>query len=139
MNGKHIRPITPVVKPADQNQVVVEPKATTTGGGLRKVGIGVGAAGAVLGGLGIYFAMVSANKSNEIDGYTGTWDAEHMGIQSEGERAEKRAWLCGGLGVGAMIAGGVMYVIGGPKAVESNSVTLVPTRGGAAVGWSTRF
>jgi hypothetical protein len=41
--------------------------------------------------------------------------------------------------VAAAIAGGVMFAIGGPKTTEASRVTVVPTNGGAAIGWAGSF
>lgn len=112
---------------------------TSSGGGLRKIGIGVGAAGVVLTGVGVYFAMSSASKADELDGYTGEWGQAQMDLESSGKSAARNGWIFGGLGLAAIAAGGVMIAIGGPKAVETSTVAVVPTRGGAAFGWSMKF
>ena len=85
------KPVGQVEAPPPDDEPVDEPEPTTTGGGMRKIGIGIGAVGIVLGGA----AMA--------------------------------------------VAGGVMFAIGGPKAVETSSVSVVPTKGGAAFGYSFRF
>jgi len=119
------------------NPAITGPR--TTGGGLRKVGIGVGAAGVVLTGIGIYFALDSGSKSDELSGHTGEWTQEQEDLVDAGKRSEKLAWITGGFGAAALIAGGVLYVVGGPKQAESSQVSIAPTRGGAAVGWSFSF
>ena len=111
----------------------------TTGGTLRLVGIGVGGAGVVMIGAGVYFALGARSASNEIDGYTGEWGTDQQAIQDRGEKKQKNALIFGGIGVAAAIAGGVMFAIGGPKPTESSTVTIVPTSGGAAVGWAGQF
>jgi hypothetical protein len=111
----------------------------TTGGGMRKIGIGVGAAGAVLTGIGIYFAIDSGSKADEVDGHTGEWTQKEQDIQDAGKRSAKLAWITGGVGAAALIAGGVMFVIGGPEHAETSQVSIAPTRGGAAFGYSFRF
>lgn len=112
---------------------------TTSGGGLRMVGIGVGGAGVVMIGVGVYFALGARSAANEIDGYTGEWGPDQRAIEDRGQRKQKNAFIFGGIGVAAAIAGGVMFAIGGPKTTEASSVTIVPTSGGAAVGWAGRF
>jgi len=47
-------------------------------------------------------------------------------------------WVFGGVGVAAIAAGAVMYVVGGPK-VEASGVTIAPTRSGVIAGWTYRF
>lgn len=156
-----------IVKPADKPPVITRPPEKTpvadtsttvassseeepepdredepeepTGGGLRKVGIGFGVGGVVLGGAAIYFALDSGSAADDNDKYIGEWGQEQIDIEKRGERSAMLAWITGGVGVAAIAAGSVMFVIGGPKAAESSSVAIVPTRGGAAVGWSFRF
>lgn len=139
-------------KPDEASQEVAQPDTdpdvgdgeqvdapTSSGGGLRKIGIGVGALGAVLGGVAIYFALDSKSAADENAAWTGEWDQEHMDIEARGESSASRAWIFGGVGVAAIAAGAVMFAIGGPKAAETSSVSVVPTRGGAAVGWAFAF
>ncbi|NVB85741.1 MAG: tetratricopeptide repeat protein [Kofleriaceae bacterium] len=112
----------------------------TTGGGMRKIGIGVGAAGVVLAGVGVYFALDAGKKADDLDGYMGEWGQEQIDLESKGQRSEKLAYVMGGVGLAAIVAGGVMVAIGGPKATaETSTVSVAPTRGGAAVGWAFRF
>ncbi len=86
----------------------------SSGGGLRKIGIGVGALGVVLGGVGIYFALDSKSAADENAAWTGEWDQKHMDIEARGESSAQRAWIFGGVGVAAIAAGAVMFAIGGP-------------------------
>lgn len=137
-------PVETVGQPADgagaaapQPPVDDGPDETSSGGGLRKIGIGVGAAGVLLGGVAVYFALDSSSAASDLDGYAGEWGSEQMDLETRGERSAKLGWIFGGVGIAAIVAGGVMYAIGGPKATaEASSVAVVPTRGGASVGWS---
>jgi hypothetical protein len=144
--------VTPVTPPVESKPVVVaqkpEPVAptqpvdtgeTTTGGGLRKVGIVVGGAGVVMGGLAIYFALDASSAASDLDGYQGEWGQEQIDLEAKGERSATLGKVLGGVGIAAIAAGGVMFAIGGPKAVESSGVAIAPTRGGAAFSWSARF
>ncbi len=117
----------------------VDSGETTTGGGLRKVGIVVGGAGVVMGGLAIYFALDASSAASDLDGYTGEWGQEQIDLEAKGERSATLGKVLGGVGIAAIAAGGVMFAIGGPKSVESSGVAIAPTRGGAAFSWSTRF
>lgn len=76
-----------------------EPVPTTRRGGLRKAGIGVGVAGAVLGGVGIYFALDSASAASSLDGYMGEWGQEQIDLEARGERSAKLGWVMGGIGI----------------------------------------
>jgi len=145
--GKPVdKPTEPIKKGPDVGQAggegevdQSEPTSTTTGGGLRKVGIGVGALGVVLGGVGIYFALDSKSISDELSGFDTEWGDEEVALEAKGKRSARLGWILGGTGIAAIVAGGVMFAIGGPKATEASSVAIVPTRGGAAVGWSFKF
>jgi tetratricopeptide (TPR) repeat protein len=111
----------------------------TTGGGLRKIGIGVGAAGVLVGGLAIYFALDSGKQADLNANYVGEWTDEQIAIEKHGKRSATAAWINGSISIAAIAAGTVMFVIGGPKATESSGVAVVPTRGGAAASWSFTF
>jgi len=115
----------------------VSTTTTTTGGGLRKIGIGVAAAGVLFGGASIYMAIDSKNAAHDLDGYTGEWGPTQMHIEHRGQRSALLGWVFGGLGAAAAIAGGVMIAIGGPKEVAA--VSVAPTHGGVQVGWSWQF
>jgi tetratricopeptide (TPR) repeat protein len=127
-----------VAQPLPEEPVDV-PEPTTTGGGLRKLGIGVGIAGVVVGGAGVYFALDSRSASNELDGYQGPWGEEEVDLEARGKRSATLGWVFGIGGAAAIVAGGVMFAVGGPKAVETNAVSLVPTNGGGQLSWSHRF
>jgi tetratricopeptide (TPR) repeat protein len=116
----------------------VDTVTTTTGGGLRKIGIGVGAAGIVTVGVGVFFGLKASKDSNLLDGFHMEWGPDQQAIQDRGERRNKLFLVFTGVGAAAAIAGGVMFAIGGPK-TETNHVTIAPTKGGAAVGWAGRF
>lgn len=131
-------PVTPKPEPVTPTQPV-DSGETTTGGGLRTVGIVVGGAGVVMGGLAIYFALDASSAASDLDGYKGEWGQEQVDLEAKGERSATLGKVLGGVGIAAIAAGGVMFVIGGPKAVESSGVAIAPTRGGAAFSWSTRF
>jgi len=154
------KPITPVVtKPdttnagtpgptvaqgGDASQPKSQPEPVdngpqTTGGGLRKIGIGVGAAGVMLIGVGAYFGISARRASSDLDGYTGEWGPDQVKLEERGKKHQKNMFISGGIGLAAAIAGGVMFAIGGPKATESRSVTIVPTSDGAAIGWAGSF
>jgi hypothetical protein len=137
------KPVVAAPPPVAQVEPVhtepVDGGPTTTGGGLRKVGIGVGIAGVVLGGVGIYFALDSNKASSDLDGFSGPWGQEQIDLEAQGKRSATLGWVFGISGVAAVAAGGVMFAIGGPKAGETSSVSVVPTRGGGQLTWSHRF
>lgn len=145
------KPVTPITTtPPTKPDVVVaqaqqlppeqpiDTSPTTTGGGLRKIGYVVGGAGVVVTAAGIYFALDASSKASDLDGYMGEWGQEQIDLEASGKSSATMGKVFTGLGVAAVVAGGVMYVIGGPKSVETG-VAIAPTRGGAAIGWSTQF
>ena len=136
---KPVAPPPVVAQPTQQEEPVDQPEATTSGGGMRKIGIGVGIAGVVLGGVGVYFALDSGSASSDLDGFQGPWGDEQVDLEARGKRSATLGWVFGVSGAAALVAGGVMFAIGGPKAVESSSMSVIPTKGGGAVTWSHRF
>lgn len=135
------KPKTDVAQVTEPKPEPEEPVDTpeTSGGGLRKIGIGVGAAGVLVGGLAIYFALDSGKQADLNANYTGEWGPDQMEIEKHGKRSATAAWINGSISIAAIAAGTVMFVIGGPKATESSGVAIVPTRGGAAASWSFAF
>jgi hypothetical protein len=134
------KPVVVAQKPEPQQPVEpVDSGPTTSGGGLRKVGYIVGGAGVVMTGVGIYFALDASSTASDLDGYMGEWGQEQIDLEASGKNSATMGKVFTGLGVAAVVAGGVMYVVGGPKSVESSGVAIAPTRGGAAMSWSLRF
>jgi len=127
------RPPDPVPPPA-----VVPPPPAHTASTMRKAGVVVGIAGVVSGGIAVYFATDVSSKSSELDGYEGEWGAKQDQLEADAKRSEKLAWGLGITGVTGISLGVALYVMGGASA-ESSSVAVVPTRGGARVGWTVRF
>jgi hypothetical protein len=65
---------------------------------------------------------------------------DHIELEARGASAARRSRGALGIwGAAAVVAGGVMFAIGGPKAVETSSVSLIPTNGGGQFTWSRRF
>lgn len=127
------RPPDPVAPPP----VVAPPPAHKTST-MRKAGVVVGIAGIVSGGVAVYFASDVSSKSSELDGYEGEWGAKQDALEADAKRSEKLAWGLGITGVTAISLGVALFVMGGAPA-EASSVAVVPTRGGAQVGWTVRF
>lgn len=105
----------------------------------KLAGIGVGAVGIVLEGVAIYFALDSKNQSDALNGYTGEWTQTQTDIESKGKSDTKNAFVLGGVGAAAIIAGGVLYYLGASAHATESSVAVVPTHGGAAVAYGFRF
>jgi hypothetical protein len=106
---------------------------------MRKIGFGVGGAGVVMVGLGVVFGIGAKNATKNLDGYMGEWTPVQQKLEDHGKRDQMLAIVLTSAGAAAVIAGGVMIAIGGPKPTESSTMTIVPTSGGAAIGWAGRF
>lgn len=106
--------------------------------GMRKAGVIVGIAGVMSSGVAVYFARDVGSKSDVLDDYRGEWGATQDALEADAKRSEKLAWGLGIGGVGAIGVGIALFVLGGAS-TESSGVAVVPTRGGAQVGWSVTF
>jgi len=103
-------------------------------GTVRVAGIVTAIAGAAFAGTGAYFAYDARAAQHDVEDLFargGVWDAELE------ERGKRSSWLAIGFFVGAggaIAAGTVMYVVGGPREVviESNN-------GRTAVSWRGSF
>ena len=82
------------------------------------------------------FALQGKSKASDAENVA-TWDQHAMDLQSAGQRDNKLAWGFGIAGGAAIAAGVVLYVTGGASA--EHGVAIVPTRGGAQVGWAHSF
>ena|SRR6266850_2241403 len=103
---------------------------------MRKLGIGVGVAGVVAGGVGLLFAHKGSTLASENQN-TPAWDPIAKSRENDGKRANTLAWAFGGTGLALAIAGGVMFALGGHS--QEHAVALAPTSGGATVAWGFRF
>jgi tetratricopeptide (TPR) repeat protein len=114
-----------------------EPPATErSSNSRRQIGLIVGIAGVVAEGGAVLFALQGSSKANDAQNVA-TWDQHAMDLQSAGQRDNKLAWGFGIAGGAAIAAGVVLYVTGGASA--EHGVAIVPTRGGAQVGWAHSF
>jgi tetratricopeptide (TPR) repeat protein len=115
------------------------PHASAPGNGKRVAGYILGGAGVGMTAVGIYFGLAARSQSKQLDGYKGEWGPKQNGIQQKGQRDARLGWTFDGVGVAAIAAGIVLYVIGGHHAAESPGVSVVPTTGGAELAWGTSF
>jgi tetratricopeptide (TPR) repeat protein len=134
---------TPVeTKPADTTPV--ETKAETmpppppepSSGGHRTLGLALAIAGGVFEGGAVYFALDGKSKADDVAKAT-AWTQHTKDLQSAGQRDNKLAIGFGVVGAAALVTGVVFLVTGG-HATENN-VAIIPTAGGAQVGWSGSF
>jgi len=112
------------------------PPAREASSGHRGLGLILGASGIALEGGALVFALLGRSAEGEVEKAT-MWTPHDSELQSAGERDNKLAWGLCAAGGAAIIAGAVLYFTGGASA--EHGVAIVPTRGGAQLGWSTSF
>jgi tetratricopeptide (TPR) repeat protein len=130
-------PIAP--PPVQQTPVQPAPppaEPTASSNSRRQIGLIVGIAGVVAEGGAVLFALQGKAKASDAENVA-MWDQHAMDLQSAGQRDNKLAWGFGIAGGAAIAAGVVLYVTGGASA--EHGVAIVPTRGGAQVGWAHSF
>ncbi len=145
-------PRPPVDKPPVDNPPVEKPPLDKppiehASGGMttmRKIGIGVGAGGVIMGGVGLYFLKKTFDLNHDTDvlQHDGTSDdkqtAELRKLNERGASANFRGRVTGVIG-GAMILGGAaLFVFGGSSSKETK-VTVAPSPQGAMVFGAFRF
>jgi tetratricopeptide (TPR) repeat protein len=101
----------------------------------RGLAIGLLAGGGLSAIAGTVFALAAHDQQNTAETGHGTWDP---GIQSSGNRDALLGKVFLGAGGAALVAGAVMFVLGG-SSTDAPQVTLVPRAGGGIVGWSHAF
>lgn len=124
----------------------IEPPIEHGGGmtSMRKIGIGVGAAGVALSGIGFYFIKKSSNLNSDRAALENDMipDAEQLGdfkkIDDRGATAERNAAITLSIG-GAMVLGGAALFVLGGSSTKEHKVTVAPSPQGAMVFGSFRF
>jgi tetratricopeptide (TPR) repeat protein len=133
-------PVTP--GPADPSpgpEPIVSPGSSgSPGKGMRLAGLGVAALGVVSIGASVRFGLSARSAAREAEALApgSPWDP---GIDERGDRAATRAVVFATIGSAAIVAGGVLYVLGVQQRTERGGVTVVPAPGGATLGWATVF
>lgn len=120
-------PVQPAPPPAELSE---------SSNSRRQIGLIVGIAGVVAEGGAVLFALQGSSKAHDAEAVA-MWDPHAMDLQSAGQRDNKLAWGFGIAGGAAIAAGVVLYVTGGASA--EHGVAIVPTRGGAQIGWAHSF
>jgi hypothetical protein len=126
--------VEPVAQPPQPPPPRVESK--DAGGTLRIAGIGLGAAGLVSLGVGIYFGFQAKDISDQITNHPKTeeWPAKIQDLEEEGQAHENKQIIFMIAG-GAVLATGVaLYFIGRSKKRGGEQVTLVPTASRESAG-----
>ncbi len=107
--------------------------------GLKLTGlITAGVSLAVVGG-GVFFALKASSDFDVVNSAT-EWSTELDETRESAESARTLSIVLTSVGAAGVVTGTVLYFIGRRgKLVEPSTVTIVPTRGGAHVGFSGRF
>lgn len=109
------------------------------GQGLRYAGLASVAVGAVALGFGIKFGLDAKNTSDYLTNYNDdAWTEGALALQAEGKTSEKRMFLLTGIGAAAILAGGVMYVLGSRDSNKEQQASLqvLPAMGTDQVGFT---
>ncbi len=87
--------------------------------------------GAILAGLGIYYALRSKQISDEVSDNMG-YDPD---LEQRGKNASRNAYIFSGIGAAALIGGGILYVVGSPTSGQrDDTVSIAPTIHGDIIG-----
>lgn len=126
---KPVEPVTP--DPVVEAPKPAAPQEASADGGktLRLAGLGIGGAGVVALGLGVYFGLQAKNISDEISNHpmTEQWREDIRALEDKGQSHENKqiAFMVAG---GALVATGtVLFMIGRSKQSSENSVAVTPT------------
>lgn len=142
----------PIEKPPIENPPIEKPIERGGTDPKRYAGIGLGAAGAIVLGIGLYYTYAVYKTGKDHDERVGDVNgppilpegperdlalADIAEFDRVGKQQQTRARVFAGVG-GALLAGGaILYVLGGPKAEQK--VVLAPSKDGAMVLGSFRF
>ena len=102
------------------------------GGALRVIGIGTAGIGVALIGTGALFALSSSSKSNDLEAYArggGAWGPDQSTTFDDGKSAATVANVLFVTGAVALVAGGVLTVLGF-TARRASTTAIVPALGG---------
>jgi hypothetical protein len=129
----------PLLEDAPNEPMTAPPPAETTSGGggsggtLRVVGIGTLILGVGLIGTGTVFALSSSSKRDELEEHArsgGSWGPDQSTKFDDGESAATIANVLFVSGAVALVAGGVLTVLGFTAKKPSSTTAVVPTMGG---------
>jgi hypothetical protein len=99
------------------------PKSST----LRTVGIGVGAAGIAALGIGAYFGVTAISKWNDSskDCPGALCNAQGVSLANDAKQAATLSDVTFGIGVAAVAAGIILFVVGAPKTITAQGPNVV--------------
>ena len=101
---------------------------TASGRGLRVAGYVVAGVGGISGVVAIVSALSARSKSDTVDGQApGTvWTPGLETTQDNGQAADTRAKVFGGIAVGAVVTGGVLWWLGHRESTVQVGVAVAP-------------
>jgi len=107
--------------------------------GLRLAGIVTMGAGAAAAGVGIYFSLDASDKSTRVEQacLNGCNASDVASLDSSGKSSSQLAIAMYAIGGVALTAGAALVIYATMHSEET--VTVVPTPGGAAMSWGMRF
>lgn len=96
----------------------------------------IGGGVSILGGIGFSFQVSSLeDKLSKCDDFGCPGGEDELALQDRRDRAALSANGAYGLGVSAVVVGGILYVIS-RKPKQDSRLTVLPARGGAVVRWA---
>lgn len=135
------QPVQPRVEPTPP-QEPLPPRDVPDGdpgAGKRHLGIALGVLGVVGIAAGVHYTIEVGKDNDNADSCRSTSSCSMMRINQVNSDGDKHHWLAVGgysLGGAAIVGGIVLYVLGKSSATSEHGVTLVPTRNGAALGFT---
>ena len=141
---KFVRELTPkcgssIENPdARRDRDLVEPDNETHPAGLKIAGLAVVGAGAVSIATGLYFGRRASSLGEEVSNACPGADCNWAILGSkdtEGRSAETKQYVFVGIGVAAIIGGGVMYWLAS-REERPASIAIAPGRDGVVITWS---
>lgn len=113
---------------------------------MRIAGIATGSAGVVALGVSLYFGNRARNLSDDLSDFGSdgedAWTQDMIDKYDDGKRANTTMLVLGGVGIAAVTAGTVLYVLSGDSGdSESRGVAISPTwnPGGAGISLGGSF
>ena len=106
------------------------PARSSKGKGMRVAGLVTVGVGLLSLGLGVKFGLDAGSIASELEGVTDTWTQERLDRFDDGEAAARNMILFTGIGAAAIVAGGVMYMLGrsaGKSAAVDSGISVAPT------------
>lgn len=131
--------------PPDRSAVLpppAEPVSSDPGHGKRVTGLVLAGAGVAATAVGVVFALKARSASDDVTTLSnngGTWSSSFADKESSGQRDETLGALGIGVGVAAIVGGGILYYLGSTEHAERPTVAAGVTPGGANVVMSWRY